>query len=230
MIVSRSGLLAFALSLAASVATAQEMTPVVVTQGEGVIRVAPDRARVNLQVETRAVRPPDAQRANADAMTAVSRALEALGLETDSIRTLGVNLQPEFDFVDGQRQLRGYVASNSIEVTVDDLSRVGEIVDRAVDAGATTVSGIQFDAKERRVLERRALEEAVADAKARAIAAAAGAGTEIAEVVRIEEQGAQPVQTMFRMSMQAESSQSVTPIAPGQIEIRAGVVLTAKLR
>jgi len=230
MIVSRSGLLAFALSLAASVATAQEMTPVVVTQGEGVIRVAPDRARVSLQVETRAVRPPDAQRANADAMTAVSRALEALGLETDSIRTLGVNLQPEFDFVDGQRQLRGYLASNSIEVTVDDLSRVGEIVDRAVDAGATTVSGIQFDAKERRVLERRALEEAVADAKARAIAAAAGAGTEIAEVVRIEEQGAQPVQTMFRMSMQAESSQSVTPIAPGQIEIRAGVVLTAKLR
>lgn len=230
MIGSRIGMLAAALSIAASVAAAQEPPPVVVTQGEGVIRVVPDRAFVNLQVETRAERPPEAQRANAEAMTAVRGALESLGLDAESIRTLGVNLQAEFDFVDGQRTFSGYLASNAIEVIVDDLTRVGDVVDRAVDAGATSVSGIRFDARERRVLERRALEEAVADAKARATVAAVGAGAQIGDVLRIEEQGAQPVQTMFRMSMQAEASQAVTPIAPGQIEIRAGVTLTARLR
>ena len=65
---------------------------------------------------------------------------------------------------------------------------MGEILDLAVGSGATSVSGVRFDLKDRAAAEREALKRAVADARARADAAAAGAGVKVDRVLRIEEQ------------------------------------------
>jgi uncharacterized protein YggE len=115
---------------------------------------------------------------------------------------------------------------------VDDVNKIGDILDRVVGAGATTVSGIRFDVKNRDALERNALRAAVADARARAEAAAAGAGTSIEKVVRIEEQRMtiRPPTPLMMEMRSAEAVQAKTPIAPGEIEIRAMVTLTATLR
>lgn len=220
-----------ALAFAGSASAQPSPEPVVVTRGEGVVRAVPDRAYVTVQAETRASSPAEAQRLNAEAMTNVRQRLATFELDPDAIRTLGVSLQPEFDFADGRRTLRGYLATNSIELRLDDLSIVGSVLDAAVVSGATSVGGVRFDLRDRHEVERQALREAVADARARADAAAAGAGATIERVLRIEEQGAAaPVQPAFRMAMQAEAGSPVTPIAPGLLEVQASVILTASLR
>ncbi len=222
----------FVLGAAGLASSQQASEAVVVTRGEGIVRAAPDRAFVIVRSEARAASPQEAQRLNAEAMTAVRERLTEFDLDADAIRTLGVNLQPEFDFQDGRRTLRGYLASNSIELRLDDLPRLGTLIDAAVGSGATSLGGIRFDVRDRRTLERQALRDAVADARARADAAAAGAGGTIGRVIRIEEQGAAPsVQPPFRMAMQADAGQvATTPIAPGRIEVRVSVTLTASLR
>ena len=53
--------------------------PVIVTTGEGVVKLAPDRVWVTIAAESRAKSPREAQRANADAMKAVLDKLKALG-------------------------------------------------------------------------------------------------------------------------------------------------------
>lgn len=228
--------IAAALLLAMSVpVSAQEpdaQGPVVVTTGEGVIKQAPDRAWVSIAVESRAKSPQEAQRASAQAMTAVLAKLKGTGLPPDAIRTIAYDLRPEFDYHDGKQTLRGYVARNTVEARVDDLARVGEIIDLAVSAGATSVSGIRFDLKARDAVEREALKLAVADARGRAQAAADGAGMRVSGVVRIEEQrvSAPPPRPMMMMARQADSMEAQTPIAPGEIEIRAVVTLTASIR
>jgi hypothetical protein len=150
----------------------------------------------------------------------------------DAVRTLGFNLQEEFDWVNGKRVSRGYTASNSVEVRVDDLTSLGALMDAAVQAGATGVSAVRFDLKDRAGAEREALRLAVADARARADAAAAGANTRVAGIVRIEElevpRGPTPI-PMMRMAMAAPAQAPETPMAPGQIEIDASVTLTAAL-
>ena len=230
----RVGAMIFGLVLgAAGPASSQQASEaVVVTRGEGIVRAAPDRAFVIVQSEARAASPQEAQRLNAEAMTAVRERLTEFDLDADAIRTLGVNLQPEFDFQDGRRTLRGYLASNSIELRLGDLPSLGTLIDAAVGSGATSLGGIRFDVRDRRTLERQALREAVADARARADAAASGAGGTIGRVIRIEEQGAAPsVQPPFRMAMQADAGQvATTPIAPGRIDVRVSVTLTASLR
>jgi uncharacterized protein YggE len=220
------------LPAAAQAPRANEDGPVVVTTGEGIVKRAPDRAWVSVAAEARAKSPREAQRGNADAMSAVLARLKGLGLPADAIRTSGYDLQPEFDYANGKQTLRGYVARNTVEVRVDDLVRVGEIVDTSVGAGATSVSGIRFDLKDRAADEREALRRAVADARGRADAAAQGAGLRVERVVRIEEQRGfvqepRPVMLMQRSAM-AEAAQ--TPITPGELEVRAAVTMTATIR
>src|SRR4051812_9901689 len=130
-------------------ATPNSNEPVIVTSGEGVVKMAPDRVWVTIAAESRAKSPREAQRANADAMKAVLDKLKALGLPADAIRTSGYDLQPQFDYVNGRQSLREYVARNTVEVRVDEVTRAGEVLDAAVGSGATTVSGLRFDLKDR---------------------------------------------------------------------------------
>lgn len=204
---------------------------VIVTNGDGVIKVAPDRAWVSIAAESRARSPRDAQRANADAMTAVLGRIKAAGIPADAIRTTGYDLQPEFDYANGKQTLRGYVARNGVEVRLDDLARTGEIIDTAVGSGATAVSGIRFDLKDRVAAEREAVKRAVADARGRADAAAAGAGVSIDRILRIEERGAPPQEPRPMMMMRAAAAEAAqTPVTPGELEIRAAVTLTTAIR
>jgi uncharacterized protein YggE len=223
----------FAVVGAAAAARAQDPPapppPVIVTMGEAIVRRVPDVAYVTLAVEARARSPRDAQRQNADAMTAVQKRLADAGIPKDAIRTLGYDIQQEFDVVEnGRRVPRDFVARNSIQVTVDHIERTGEIIDATVQGGATSVSGVGFDLKNRDAAEREALRLAVADARARADAAAAGAGRSVDRILRIEEGGrASPPRPMAVMSRAAQAD---TPVAPGLLEIRANVTLTVSMK
>jgi len=225
------------LEIASSAAHAQAPPPppgppVVVALGHATIERAPDRAFVTFSTETRGTKPEDVQKQNALAMTRVQDAVTRAKVPADAVRTLGFNLQEEFDWVNGKRVSRGYTASNSVEVRVDDLTTLGSLMDAAVQAGATGVGAVRFDLKDRAGAEREALRLAVADARARADAAAVGANTRVVGIVRIEESGAprgpMPV-PMMRMAMAASDRAPETPVAPGQIEIEASVTLTAAL-
>ncbi len=89
--------------------------------------------------------------------------------------------------MNGRRVPRGYVARNAVEVRVDALERLGELLDAVVQAGATNISGVRFDLRDRAGAEREALRQAVAEARARAEAAASGVGRTIDRVLRIDD-------------------------------------------
>src|SRR5687767_460227 len=219
----------------ASAAFAQQAPPpdVVVTIGEGQIQAAPDRAWITIAAETRGPSAREAQRRNTEAMRPVQDALRKAGVPTDAVRTVGYDLQQEFDYVNNKRISRGYVARNSIEVRVDQIDRVGEILELAVGSGATTVTGIRFDLKDRAKLEREALRLAVADAREKAQAAASGAGLTIVRIMRIDEQGLSappmPVRMMREMAAN-QAADAAPPISAGQMELRATVTLTATVK
>jgi uncharacterized protein len=212
---------------------AQPSPPVVVTTGQATVRLPPDRAFLSLSTETRALKPAEAQQKNAQAMAAVLQRLDAARLPKESVRTLAYSLEEEYDFANNRRTSRGFRAVNTIEVRLDDITRVGEILDLAVGAGATSAHSIRFDLKDRAAAERQALRLAVADARARAEAAAAGAHATIVAVIRIEEQGRatpmpRPVMAMMRSA--AAEAPAETPVNAGEIEIDAAVLLTATIK
>ena len=208
------------------------LQPSIVTRGQAIVNARPDRAFVTIAAESRSKNSAEAQKQNATAMNAVLQRIEQAGVPKDAIRTIGYELQPEYDYVNGRQQFRTYVARNTVEVRLDDIDRVGIVIDAAGSGGATTISGIRFDVRNRAALERDALQQAVADARARAEAAAKGAGATIDRIVRIEEEGVhiEPPRPMMRMQMAGAAADAATPVEPSTIEIRAGVTLTVSLR
>jgi uncharacterized protein YggE len=232
-------LASFVLILGSAIsATAQPQTPsgppVIVTSGEGIVKQAPDRAWVTIAAESRARTAQDAQRLNTEAMTAVVEKIKAAGIASDAIQTTGYNLQPEFDYANGKQALRGYVARNQVQVRVDALAKTGDVIGAAVATGATNVSGVRFDLKDRDTVEREALRLAVRDARRRADAAAAGANVQIDRVIRIEEQrdtaDIRPPMPMGMAMMRAEAGPAAVPIEAGEIEVRSRVTMTVVIR
>ncbi len=204
--------------------------PVVITSGDGVVQAVPDRAWITISAESRAPSPREAQRKNAEAMKPVQDRLRAAGIADEAIKTTAYDLQPDWDYSNNRRVLRGYVARNTIDVRIDNVDRVGELLDIAVNAGATSVQNIRFDLKDREKVEREALRLAVADARARATAAAAGASLSVDRIIRIDEQGvSSPPIPLRRETFQADAAAAAAPIAAGSMEVRAHVTVTTLL-
>lgn len=204
--------------------------PSVSVSGEGIVTAVPDQAWVRIGAESRAKVSKDAQARNAEAMTAVQQKITSLGIPKDAVRTLAIDLQMEYDYANGKQTPRGYVARNTIEVRVDDFAKLGDVLDAAVGSGATNLHGLRFDVKRREALEREALQLAVANAMGRAEALAAGAKKSIDRVLRIEESsiGRGPEMPVMAMRMKAEDAG--TPVAAGELEIRAQVRVTAAIK
>ena len=220
------------LATTAEAQTTSPEPPVVIASGEGVVTAAPDQAWVRIGAENRSKNPKDAQQQNAQAMSAVQQKLAALGIPKDAIKTVAIDLQLEYDYANGRQTPRGYAARNTIEVRVDDLAKLGEVLDAAVGSGATLLHGLRFDLKKRDDLEREALQKAVAAAVARADAMAAGARRGIDRVLRIEESfsgGGEP-RPMMMMERSMAKQDAATPVSAGEIEIRAQVRVTASLK
>lgn len=205
--------------------------PTVVVSGEGVVTAVPDQAWVRIGAESRAKASKEAQARNAEAMTAVQQQkMTALGIPKDAVRTLAIDLQMEYDYANGRQTPRGYVARNTIEVRVDDFAKLGDVLDAAVGSGATTLHGLRFDVKRREALEREALQLAVANAMGRADALAAGARRSIDRVIRIEESSVSRGGEAPVMALRMKADDAGTPVAAGELEIRAQVRLTASLK
>jgi uncharacterized protein YggE len=206
--------------------------PTIVTRGHAVVTARPDRAFVTIAAESRSRVSAEAQKQNAVAMTAVLQKIEQAGVPKDAIRTIGYDLHPEFDYANGRQTFRNFVARNTVEVRLDDIDRVGTVIDAAGTGGATTIAGIRFDVRDRAGLERTALRQAVADARGRAEALAAGAGATIDRIVRVEEEGVpfEPPRPMMRMAEAAVGGNVPTPVEPSTIEIQARVTITVSLR
>ena len=162
----------------------------IVTTGEAVVKMAPDRVWVTIAAESRAKSPREAQRANADAMKAVLDKLKAAGLPADAIRTAGYDLQPEFDYVNGKQSLRGLRCAKYHRSACGRDYPCGGDPRRRGWIGRDQRQRYPIRSQGSRHAERQALREAVADARGRADAAAAGAGMKVDRVVRIEEQRA----------------------------------------
>jgi uncharacterized protein YggE len=206
--------------------------PTVTTTGESAASVPADIAFIQVSAEGRAKKTVDAQKAAAEAMTGVLTALKGLSLPANAIRTTGYSVTPEYDHFNNVETFRDFYARNSIEVRIEDLTRLATVIDTAGSSGAATVSGLRFDLKDRSKVERELLRQAVQDATSRAEAVATGAGRVMGSILKIQEQRfSSPIgyQT-FGLAGGGGRGGTPTPVEPGEIVVRAQVTLTASIR
>lgn len=158
----------------------------VTVSASGQAEAQPDKAVVRLAIEATADDPTVARQRVAQNATSMREALVGIGVDRDAIRTTGFNIyedqvrprEPE------GRPRTTYRARHSFVVEVSRTDRVGEVIDTAIDNGATSVHGVRFTLSEetRRELRDDAIDEAMSDARAQADAMAAAGGLTVTGV------------------------------------------------
>jgi uncharacterized protein YggE len=200
-------------------ATSVPATKTITVTGNGTVTSVPDRAEVGFSIETRAKTAAGALAQNADEASKVIAALKAAGVAAADIQTSQVSLSPQTT-PDGLT-IVGYSASNSISVR-SAIGAAGKLIDTAVAAGATSVSGPSLSLSDLSGLYRDALKKAVADAKLKAQALADSAGLSLGGVQTIVEgAGATPLPMAGKLD-----AGSSTPIEPGTQDVQATVTVT----
>jgi uncharacterized protein YggE len=208
--------------------------PTIVVTGSGDVSAAPDRAAVNLGAVAEAKQAIEAQKQLNQIMQRVVKDIKALGIADEKIHTDRLSLYPVYsnpgrktDQEAEAPRIVGYRATNTVRVQVEDLDRVGSVIDAGITAGANQLANLSFELRDDGKYRQEALKLATQEARFKAAAIAAAMDLQLGEVVEIREEGARmPYPTERKYAAPASAG---TPIQPGQIEVSAGVSIRFKL-
>lgn len=210
--------------LAVDPATAPEHT--ISVTGTGRVVVSPDIADLRLGVMATKPTVKAAREAAAGSMTKVIAALKALGIADKDLQTTMLSLQPNYDYSNNGNppKLTGYTLSNSVAVTIRDLDKVGDAIDDALAAGATTMDGVTFRVEDPAAAEVQARQDAMREARARADTLASSAGVSIGGVASISETSSPvPYPAYYATAGALRAADAATPVEAGTNEVTVTV-------
>lgn len=218
-------ILALAVSLPSRAQNTQYEKQTLTVNGKGEMSAAPDVAYLNLAVETMAKSASQAVKENAEKTNSVMEAIKAKLGENDKVSTAGYNLSPIYEYNNqtNKSEFKGYKASNQIVAEVHNLKQIGAIIDSTAEAGLNNISGLRFDTTKSAELRKKALAEAVKDAKATAEILAQAAGVKITRILQLSPSYDYPVPVYRDFAVAKEAAAAPTPIEPGDLTINATV-------
>ncbi|MDT0633302.1 SIMPL domain-containing protein [Rubrivirga litoralis] len=222
-----------ALLLAAAAASAQPALDdgAITVSGEGLVSAPPDRAVVRLGVVTEAPTAAEALRQHEDDVARVLARVRSFGIADRQIQIDALQLGQNY----GPNGPDGYQATRVVSVTTDSLAAIPDLVASVVESGANRLDGIGYTLSEPGRYRDRALDEAVAQARAKAERLATAAGASLGEVVSIQEQGVGMVPPYRGGAMMDVAVAAVRVEAEpgaystGSSQVRAGVVVRYRL-
>lgn len=212
-------------------ALAQQPVSSIRVTGDAQVTAKPDRVQIDIGVTTHAEKSADAASQNAHQVDAVLSAVKKSAGPTAVLKTVNYALSPAYKYQNGHEPLiSGYNASNLIEVTLDDLTKISNVIDAAAQAGANNVRGISFTLRDQEAVHADALRKAAAKARADAEVLAAALGLKVVRVLSAEETGARFVPVMRTMAAQAGATAEVaTPVESGTLDVSASIVLSVEV-
>lgn len=200
---------------------------IVSVNGVGSITVKPDIAYISIGVETENIDAAVAQEENAKNMTAVMDAIKASGIKEDDIKTINYSIYNRYNYFENGDKEKYYVVSNTVEVTIRDISKVGDLIDATAKVKANQISSIRFGISNEDEVYSEALKLAMESAKLKATSIMSTFGEDGKEPgipSRVSETSyfSGVVRSEYAMDA-SEKSSFQTPISSGELTITANV-------
>lgn len=192
----------------------------------------PDVASISTGVVTEAPDANAAMRANAAQMDKVMAAISKAGIAERDIQTSGISLNPQYRYVENMPPaITGYQASNTVNVKVRDLSKLGKVLDTLVAQGANQVNGPSFEIDKPDAAYDEARVAALKKAQARAQTYADALGLKVRRIVSISEGGGnlpRPMPMMRAMAADASMAKE-TSVSPGETTLSVNLDVVFEL-
>lgn len=213
----------------------QATTPLIKLQIAETLRTPPDEATISVGTQMRAQTATEAAAANKAKTEKLLATIRRAGIRERDIQTQGIQLSPEYNYVNdpvtgrGRQVFNGYVASNSIQLKTRDITKLTTLLDTLTTAGADSVYGPNFSIADPLPLRAEARKRALVRGAAEALEYARAQGFSRVSLLSVEEgtsyRGTDVVVTASRV--QSEMAPPAPPpppaardgiVAPGQLE------------
>jgi uncharacterized protein len=200
--------------------------------------VAPDEAEIYISVQTEGKTSSDAQKGNSENTNKVIAALKAMGVFDDKIETTQYSISPKYNYdkQTGESFVYGYIVTNTVKVTTEDIANTGKYVDAAVSAGANNLQGINFKLKTetQKRIKDELLSLAAQDAKNRAQLTVSGLNVGLGKIVSVSVNDVYfpTYRSDFAGSMisaKAEAAPAPTDIIPTKEKVSASIYIVYEL-
>lgn len=239
---------AFALATAPDADAQRRTQPVEVTmvqnegrsvsvQGEGVVRVAPDRATASIVFRQRAESLMDAHNMVQRDLQRLVDAVAAAGYERGVVRSGALHYNPEYSYEQGRApQLVGYHAQMTVIVRIENMDDLPRLMELAMSSGAFEIHPVEYGVSNLAEKRKEARALAMKAARERAEELASGFDAEVGHVLQIAESEGyvQPMprgrMMMAEMAMADGSGDSFAKLDPDELEVRVIVSASFSLR
>lgn len=204
--------------------------------GQGKASGVPDVAHINIGVETTGASAQDAVNANRQRMATLLEKIKAMGIADKDIQTSNFSIFTDQSKtaslgsnMDQGTETPSYRVSNMVSVTMHDTTKLGDVLDQAVSAGANNIYGVSFEVSDPSELEATAREKAIADAKTRAESLAKLNGVSVGEVLEVSEivGNSGP---LYSAVVKADALGGGTSIEAGEYEISLSIQVTYAIK
>jgi uncharacterized protein YggE len=176
---------------------------------------------------------PKVQDTNAAKVNGIIAAMKTMGIAEADLQTSNYSIQPKYQYTDGNQTIVGYSVSQSFNIKVRDLTKVGTVISKAGELGANQVNGVTFTIDDPTGLELQARAKAIENARSKANELAKAMGVDIVSIVTFSESSNTPNQPIFayRDMATAEPMAKTAPdIQPGSLDVSSNVSVTFEIR
>lgn len=219
--------------------------------GEGKIFVRPDIAMFTATVVSDSARVGDAQNQNTSHSNAIIDFLKKNNIQEKDIKTTNYSIQPQYRYDNRPPcliisnksipcspgtslppRIVSYQVHHSLEIRMRDLSKVDDILQGVVSAGANQVGSILFAVEDEKATMAKARKQAIDDAQAKALILARDLDVRITKITGFSESGGAPI--YYSRGLEAQSFDKggapAPQIEPGEQEIRSNVTITYEFK
>lgn len=205
--------------------------------GKGEIYTQPDLSIIILSVKTEKTTVANAMEENAEKMNNVIEAMKNLDIEEEDLKTVSFNISPRYEYRDysiypsGRRVLVGYEVTQSLQVKIRDLTKIGQIIQRATDLGSNQVGNLQFTVDKQDEFKDQAREEAIKQAKEKAKEIASQLGVDLVRITGFNESSQFPYYEYRDLAAEGLGigGGGAPQIETGQSKIEVNVALTYEI-
>ena len=204
--------------------------PAIRVQGEATVSAEPDQAQFDIGVVTQAPGVSAAVNQNAAQTNAAMRELKSLVPDKD-IKTVNFSVNPNYRYPKegAAPTIDGYTVSNTVRLTLNDLSKIPTIIKAATKSGANNIDRLSFLLKDEKPVRAKALASAAMQAETSAEALAGSLKLKLGRLLQVEEGQPVVISPVRAMSFGRAAAAETTPISPGTIDIHANVTLTYEI-
>jgi hypothetical protein len=203
--------------------------------GKGEISVTPDIAYLSIGVNTEADTAQAAQKSNAAIILKLNKLLkDSWAIADKDIKTSQFYVQPNYTYSEKEGQkIKGYTANHVLTVSYRDLSKVGQLLDAASNAGANNINNVEFSVKNRDQYETQVIEKAMANAELKAGSIAKAAKRQLGMVLVVSQGDASNPVVYYEQSLMSkamDTASGATEVEAGEIKVSTQVSVQYELK